>query len=272
MTFAGKRVLITGGSSGIGLATARDFCAAGAQVVLVSRDPARLKQAADSLSPAGGSPAVRTYAADVTDAAQIRGVVEAAAAELGPPDILLNVAGETHPGYVQEISPEIFRRMMEVNYFGTVNTTQAALPFMLKRKSGHIVNVASFGAIINLFGYTAYGASKYAVRGFSEALRAEMKLHGIRVSVVYPPDTQTPQLAYENQFKPPETFAITRLGRVLSPEEVAGEILNGVRRNKFIIIPGWETKLLYWAVKFLGTWVHPVIDYLAAHAQTKERT
>ena len=274
MTFAGKRVFITGGSSGIGLATARKFWEAGAQVILVSRDPVRLKQAADSLDPGGSrrGPSAFTYPADVTDAAQIKDVVDTAAAEIGPLDLVINSAGDARPGYVEQLDQEIFRRMMDVNYFGTVNTNRAALPHLLAQKSGHIVNIASFAAIITLFGYTAYGASKYAVRGYSEALRAEMKLHGIRVSVVYPPDTQTPQLAYENQFKPPETFAITRLGRVLSPEEVAAEILNGVRRNKFIIIPGWETKLLYLAVKFLGTWVHPVIDYLAAHAQTKERT
>lgn len=272
MSFVGKRVLITGGSSGIGLATARKFYEAGAQVILVSRTRARLKQAADSLNSAAGGLPVRTYPADVTDAAQIQGVVEAAAADLGPPDILINCAGEAHPGYVQELSPEIFRRMMEVNYFGTVHTTQAALAHLLERGSGHIVNVASFGAIITLYGYSAYGASKYAVRGYSEALRAELKPHGIRVTVVYPPDTQTPQLAYENQFKPPETFSIARLGRVLPPEDVAAEILHGVQKNKFMIIPGWDTKLLYWAVKFLGTWVHPVLDTLAAQGRTGERT
>jgi 3-dehydrosphinganine reductase len=272
MKFVGKRVLITGGSSGIGLAAARKFYEAGAEVILVSRNPERLKQAADSLGPAAGGQSVHTYPADVTDAAQIKNVVDAAAAELGPPDILINSAGGAHPGYVQELGLDIFRRMMEVNYFGTVHTNQAVLPHLLAQKSGHIVNIASFGAIITLFGYSAYGASKYAVRGYSEALRAEMKAHGIRVSVVYPPDTQTPQLAHENQFKPPETFAITRISRLRSPEDVAADILNGVQRNKFIILPGFDTKLFYWAIKFLGTWVHPVLDTLAAQGRTRERT
>ena len=99
----------------------------------------------------------------------------------GPPDLLVNSAGVAHPGYFQELDLNIFHWMMEVNYFGTVYMTKEVIPSMLKRGSGYIVNISSMAGFVGTFGYTAYGGSKFAVRGFSDVLRAEMKIHGIGV-------------------------------------------------------------------------------------------
>jgi 3-dehydrosphinganine reductase len=104
---------------------------------------------------------------------------------------------------------------------------------------------------IGTFGYTAYGASKFAVRGFSDALRAEMKLHNIGVALVFPPDTQTPQLEYETKIKPAETKALAGNTKVMTAEQVAVEIIKGIGRGKYLILPGFESKLLY---RINGIW------------------
>jgi 3-dehydrosphinganine reductase len=145
------------------------------------------------------------------------------------------------------------------------------VPGMVKRKSGHIVNISSIAGFLGFFGYTAYSGSKYAVRGLTDILRAEMKPLGVRVSIVYPPDTQTPQLEFDNATKPFETKAITDSGSILSPEEVAQSIFNGILKNKYIILPGFEGKLLYWASGWLGTGVYPIMDMLIRNAQKNHK-
>jgi 3-dehydrosphinganine reductase len=138
---------------------------------------------------------------------------------------------------------------------------------MIKRGSGHIVNISSIAGFLGVYGYTAYGASKYAVRGFSDVLRAEMKPLGIQVSVVFPPDTDTPQLAYENQFKPPETKELAGNAHAVSPEIVAKAILRGVARRQYVIIPGFEGKLYYWLGGLVGTGLYPIMDLMVAQAR-----
>jgi 3-dehydrosphinganine reductase len=140
---------------------------------------------------------------------------------------------------------------------------------MIERKSGYIVNISSMAGFLGVFGYTAYGASKYAVRGFSDALRAEMKPHGIGVSVVFPPDTDTPQLSYEKQFKPAETKELTGSGGMMDPERVAKIILSGIERGKYLILPGIENKIIYRLSGILVNTVYPVMDWLIAQAQNK---
>jgi 3-dehydrosphinganine reductase len=268
MNLSGKTALITGGSSGIGLATARLLAASGTRCGLLARDPARLQTAVESL------PAVQTgphlaLPADVTDSQQVQQAVERLISEIGSPDILVNCAGVAHPGYVQDLPLEIYHQMMDVNYFGAVIVTKAILPAMLARCSGHIVNIASMVAFVNVFGYTAYGASKFALRGFSDALRHEMKPHGITVSIVYPPDTDTPQLAYENQFKPPELkMLLPELG-TLQPEQVAQTIVRGIQRRQQVILPDFGTHLLFVLNNLLGTKTYAVVDFFLARALKK---
>jgi 3-dehydrosphinganine reductase len=207
----------------------------------------------------------------VSSERQVSEAIARLVAEAGLPDLVINSAGITHPGYVQELSLDIFREMMEVNYFGTVYVTKAVLPGMLERGSGHIVNIASLAGVVGVFGYTAYGASKYAVRGFTDALRAEVKGLGIDVSIVFPPDTDTPQLAYENEFKPPETKALSNLNSILPPDKVARAILDGIRRRRYVILPSFDSKLTYWLVSLAGTLAYPAMDWLVARARRRIR-
>lgn len=273
MKFKDRCVLITGGSSGIGLAIAKNLAKEGAHLMLLARNEARLKSAEATLAAEKIDPGQRitTFSVDVRDHATVEKTVEHIESQIGPLDYLINSAGVTHPGYFQELDLDIFRLMMDVNYLGTVNVTRAVIPGMIERRSGHIVNISSIAGFLGVFGYTAYGASKYAVRGFSDVLRAEMKPHGIRVSVVFPPDTQTPQLEYENQFKPHETKALSGNSSVLPPEEVARVTVNGILKNKYVILPGFDGKLLYWLSGWLGTGVYPIMDMMIRNARKNHK-
>ena len=142
-----------------------------------------------------------------------------------PYDILINSAGIAYPGKFVDMDPEIFKNVMDVNYLGTVYLTKLILPGMIERKNGYIVNISSLAALIGIYGYTAYAPSKYAVRGFSRCLRSEVKPHGIDVSVVLPPDTDTPQLAFEHSIIPEITKKINQSGSVMSAEKVANIII-----------------------------------------------
>lgn len=261
-----KVAFITGGSSGIGLALARLLAANGAHVWIAARDRVRLESALREVESARASGEQRCgfVSADLSVASEASEAVSKVMESAGHPDVVVNSAGVAHPGYVQDLSLDIFRRMMETNYFATVYVTKAVLPGMIERRSGQIVNISSMAGFTGVFGYTAYGASKFAVTGFSEALRAEMKPHGVRVSLVFPPDTDTPQLAYENQFKPPETKAVSGTARALSAERVARAILRDAGRGRFLILPGMEARLFYILItKLPRSLVFAVMDWLA---------
>ncbi len=261
-----KFVLVTGGSSGIGLATARALAAQAANVWLVARRPELLETALAKVK----ASAIRagqhfgTVSADLSNPAQASAAIERIVRQTGVPDVLINSAGAAHPGYVQELTPEIFRWMMDANYFSTVYATKAVLPGMMLRRSGHIINISSAAGFLGVFGYTAYGASKFALGGFSEVLRAEMKRYKIRVSVVYPSDTQTPQLDYETRFKPPETKAISGHVSAMKPEQVARAIVRQAARGKFSIFASSDVRMFYILNKHLPkALVFAVLDAMA---------
>ena len=270
----GKIGLVTGGSSGIGLATACLLAQKGAHVWLLARPGEKLAEALKKVKPAAQEPgqSCGMLETDVTSEKQVNHAISEVIRLIGLPDLVINSAGVAHPGYVQDTDLKIFHWMMDVNFFGTVNVTKALLPGMIERGSGYIVNISSMAGFLGVFGYTAYGASKYAVRGFSDVLRAEMKPHGIGVSVVFPPDTDTPQLAYEEQFKPSETRALTASGGMMSAESVAKAILTGIERGKYLILPGIENKLIYRLSGIFSDAVYPVMDWLITQAQRKNKS
>ena len=271
MPFDGKVALVTGGSSGIGLAIARALAGRGAHVWAVARDQAKLEGALAQFRQAGPAGRHGIVSVDVSKADEAAAAVAAVTEAVGAPDYVFNCAGVAHPGYFQDLDIDIFRWHMEVNYFGTVNVCKAVVPAMIARRSGHITNISSVAGFLGVFGYTAYGASKYAVRGFSDVLRAEMKPLGIRVSVVFPPDCDTPQLAYENQFKPHEAKYITSTSQCLAPSEVARSIVSGVERGRYTILPGMEGKLIYRLTGLIPGAVYPIMDFLIARAQRNGR-
>jgi len=253
MDFEGKNVLISGGSSGIGFCLAKRFTARGANVCLLARREGFLRKAQASLlrktSEVFLKEFTKTNSQDISiisaDVSDYQNLKKALSDKLDKVDILINSAGIAYPGEFVNLDPKIFENVMQVNYLGTVYLTKLIVPGMIKRKSGYIVNIASLASLIGIYGYTAYAPSKYAVRGFSRCLRSELKPFGIDVSVVLPPDTDTPQLEFELSIIPEITRKINQSGKIMSPEKVADCIIKGMNRRRFTIIPGFEGKLLY---------------------------
>lgn len=271
ISYNGKLALITGGTSGIGYALANELVNAGCSVAILARRKEMLNSAVSSLSKSNLSDQQKIIPiqADVVKRAELNQELDAFTGAYGIPDMVINSAGVAHPGTFTSLKPEIFDWMMDVNYFGTVNVLKNLVPGMQKRRSGTIVNISSIAGFIGLYGYTAYGASKFAVSGFSDALRSELKPHGINVSVVFPPDTKTPQLEYESKYKPFITKELAGSANLMSSEVVAREILKQVNRKKYIILPGSEGKLLYFAHNLLGGGLYPVMDFLIRQAIRK---
>lgn len=266
--FAGQLVLITGGSSGIGLALARQLAGEGARIWILARHPDAMESAVKSLASVNGNkPGM--LAADVTDWKLVQGAVKRLMDEAGVPDILVNCAGASHPGYIQETPLETYREMMDLNYYGTVHMVQALLPGMLARGSGYIVNFSSMAGFLAPFGYAAYVPSKYAVRGFSDSLRLELKPQGIDVSVVFPPDTDTPGMANENKTKPYETLEAFS-STLVKADKVAKAVVNGMRRRQYVILPGTEAGMTYRLMFLMGNGIYPIFDMLLAQARRKK--
>ena len=264
-----QHVLITGGSSGIGLALAQRAVAAGARVSLVARDPAKLAAAANALRAATPGAAVFTASADVARENEINPALAAAALALGPVDVLIASAGIAQPGYFETIPVDVFERTMAVNYFGAVYALKAVVPAMRARRHGAIVLVSSGAGLHGFFGYTAYAPSKFALRGLAESLRAELADTGVRVSIVYPPDTDTPQLAEENRTKPAETKAVTAGGGLWTADAIARVTLDGVARGRFSITPGLPVTALAWVGGILAPWLRWSFDRAARRARSR---
>ena len=271
-SFEGTLTLITGGSSGIGLALAKQLVQAGADVFILARNKERLQTAVETIKLVAVNPDQRigSLNADITDYKHLEELLTGWVEQEGIPDFVFNSAGVAHPGYFEELDIEIFHWMMDVNYHGMVNVTKVLLPYMRNRGSGHIINISSEAGFIGVFGYTAYGASKYAVRGFSDALRAEMKPLGINISIIFPPDTDTPQLAYENKFKPYETKVIASSSKALTADIVAERTLKGVLKNKYMIIPSLEGRIFYRLSSILKHTTYMIMDLMVKSARRKK--
>jgi 3-dehydrosphinganine reductase len=273
ISFEGKLALVTGGSSGIGLAIARKIVNYGGDVAILARRQEMLDIAISEIEKHRQSANQRIIEikADVTEYDELQTALTKFTLASGVPDIVINSAGVARPGNFSALPVDIFHWMMDVNYFGTVNVLKNLVPEMQKRKSGTIVNISSIAGFIGVYGYTAYGASKYAVAGFTDALRAELKPYNIQVSVVFPPDTDTPQLEYEDQFKPFITREIAGSAKLMSADFVADEIIRGFSKRNYVILPGGEGKLLYFAHHLLGRTLYPVMDIMVRSSIQKLR-
>lgn len=269
--FNNKVVYITGGSSGIGLATAKALAAEGAHVIIFARRQDRLEQALEEIKARRVSSSQRFACRqmDVSIWGEVKTVMSAAVAEFGVPDVLINCAGRAYPRIFEEVTYEQFDETMKINLYGIWHTTSVLVPYM-KQRGGHIVNVSSIAGFIGLFGYTDYSASKFAIIGLSEALRSELKRYGIMVSVLCPPDTDTPGFHEENKTKPEETRAISASARLMQPEEVAHALLKGMKKGERYIIPGFDGKMIFLLKRLFPGLVEFVMDSTIKKVQSKK--
>lgn len=241
-----RNVVVTGGSSGIGLATALAYVARGCDVAIVGRSADKLAAAEARLRTDGtAEQRVAVRRADLANFESAREAIDSLAADGFVPDILVNSAGVIVPGEFATMPLENFESNIDNGYWSVVYPCRAAVPHLLERGSGHIVNVSSVAGYLGIYGYTGYSSAKFAVMGFTEALRFEMKPVGIGVHVVCPPDTDTPALAYERTLRPKETDAIAGSIKPIAAEKVAEAIVRGVERGKYYIIPDAASSLYF---------------------------
>jgi 3-dehydrosphinganine reductase len=260
-SLAGAHVLITGGSAGIGLEVARAALAKGAHVSIVARDTERLAGAEDALEREVGDPArVAAEPADVTDPESLARALPLLTAQLGPVDVLVANAGAAVPGHFEQLPLDVFRSQMDLNYFGVLHAVQAVLPSMIERRSGHLVLVSSAAGLVGVYGYSAYSPTKFAVRGLAETLRAELRPFGILAACAYPPDTDTPGLARENETKPAATVSFSASIKVRSSAVVAKAIVRGIEKDKLTITADPSTAFVARASGLIGPYLRRTMD------------
>lgn len=240
----GIGALVIGASYGIGLATADLFVNKGLHVGILARNRDQLAAAEASLkSSAGAGQVIAARAADATDPNALQQAVDELSAALGGISLVVHCVGRAVPQYFHQISHAQFDTTMKTNLYSAWYAVKAVEPHL--SQGGHIVIVSSICGFLGVYGYSDYCASKFALVGLAESLDQELEEKNIRISIVYPPDTDTPGYVEENKTKPKETLAVSANAKLLSAEAVALDIVKGISKNRRIIIPGADGKLTY---------------------------
>ncbi|AIY46006.1 SDR family oxidoreductase [Mycolicibacterium fortuitum] len=261
--FQGRRCLITGAASGIGRATALALAAQGAELYLTDRDEVGLAQTVDDAKALGADVPVHR-ALDISDYDQVAAFAADIHAAHSSMDVVMNIAGISAWGTVDQLTHQHWRSMIDVNLMGPIHVIETFLPPMVQaRRGGHLVNVSSAAGIVALPWHSAYSASKYGLRGLSEVLRFDLARHRIGVSVVVPGAVktglvQTVQIAGVDREDPNVQKWVDRFaGHAISPEKAADKILAGVQRNRFLIYTSADIRALY-AFKRVAWWPYSV--------------
>jgi NAD(P)-dependent dehydrogenase (short-subunit alcohol dehydrogenase family) len=223
----GKVVVITGGSSGIGHATALMMARAGARVAIVARDEVKLADTVQEIREEGGE--VRSFSADLTDLDACDAVIEKIFDEMGDIQVLVNNAGRSIRRAIAASYDRFhdFERCMQLNYFGSLRLIMRALPGMTKRRSGHIINISSIGVLSNAPRFSAYVSSKAALDAFSRCAASEFSDSGVSFTTINMPLVRTPMIAptriYENvpTISPDEAAAMVKQAIIYKPQRIA---------------------------------------------------
>ena len=256
MEIKGKVVIVTGASSGIGEATARQFGREGANVVLAARRVDRLEALAREIGAMGTGAKPLVVAADLSKLEDIQALIDQTLETFGRIDVLVNNAGFGRLDWLENLDPKKdIEAQFDVNVLGVVQTTRQALPIMIKQRSGHIINMCSMAGLVATPTYTIYAASKHAVHGFSEALRREVKPWGIDVSMIYPGGVKT-EFGEHAGIKR-KTKATTPKFLLLSAEDVGRAVVQLVRHPRAMQVIPW-----LWSLTALLNKLFPsVVDY-----------
>ncbi|HMK62080.1 MAG TPA: SDR family NAD(P)-dependent oxidoreductase [Acidimicrobiales bacterium] len=234
--FEGTRVLVTGGSSGIGAGLAQAFAAAGATVGIVARRRDRLSSVLELCR--ASAPASRMWVADLADDAAVDRLAADAVQELGGIDILVNNAGIPKRRHVTRLDAATVEAVMRINYLSPVRLTLALLPHMLERRSGHVVSVSSVAAPLSSPGEAAYDASKAALAVFNEAMAVDLWDSGIKVTVVYPGVVDT------ELFSLPDNDPFTAGVEAIAVDEAVSAIMDAIARQELAVyVPAWFSDL-----------------------------
>jgi NAD(P)-dependent dehydrogenase (short-subunit alcohol dehydrogenase family) len=248
----GKRCLITGAASGIGRATAIAAVGQGAELFLTDRNGEGLERVAAGIRDAGGT--VSHFATvDLVDHEAVvafAGEVHTIAPSM---DVVMNIAGISTWGRIEQLEHEHWRRTIEINLMGPISVLECFVPPMIEAgRGGHVVNVSSVAGLFGLPWHAPYSASKFGLRGVSEVLRFDLRKHGIGVSLVCPGAVKTPLVGTveivgvdRNSPKMRRLIALFER-RAVSPEKVAEEILDGIERNRYMVFTSPDGRFLHW--------------------------
>jgi 3-dehydrosphinganine reductase len=268
--FNGKVAVVCGGSKGIGKETARLIVQLGGSVCLIARGEQALGETASELDALRNSDDqfVDSFACDASDFDAIKIGLDGFVEQRGTPDYLINVVGYAYPQYLEQLTLADFQRNMDINYYGQLAPTLVLLPYFIKAKGGHVTFVSSISGFLATMGYATYAPTKFALVGLAEVLRHEMKPYHIDVSILYPPDTDTPGFELENQTKPPETAMLSETAKLLPPEKVADAFIKGLLKRRFHIVVG-EGQWIWPVKRIFPSLVNLIIDQDYAKARKK---
>jgi len=266
-----KTVVITGGSSGIGLAIAKKYSQQGNNIVLLARNQERLNSAVKACEQEmlNTEQKILAISVDINNKVALTQCVEKVHAYIGHPDIIVLSAGIIDCKQMVEQSDEAFEAILQTNLIGSRLVAKAFLPTMISKKRGQICFVASLGGLISTYGYSAYGASKFALIGLAGALRKELTEFNIGVSALCPGEVDTEMTANEADFILPQTRLVKDLGGTLSPEYVANVAVKGIQRNHFIIVPGFKSKSAYWFSRVFPSFFATVMQWVIRFSSRK---
>ncbi|HYV95087.1 MAG TPA: SDR family NAD(P)-dependent oxidoreductase [Chitinophagales bacterium] len=239
-----KRILITGGSSGIGFALAKKFAAEKNNIIIVARDMIRMERAKKEISMLDSSVEVDCFSADLSKEHECNLVCNLIKKKFSSLDVLVNNAGDILCGRFEDPDLAEMKRSFNLNYWGMALMTRELIPLLEKSITPHIIFMSSIAGYTGLFGYSHYAPAKFAVTGLAECLRMELKDKKISVSVVFPPDTDTPMLGYEHEHTLRESRALSAGAKVMSVDTVAEKIYRGYLKRKFEIYCNGEGKLI----------------------------
>jgi 3-dehydrosphinganine reductase len=259
-----KTVLVTGGSSGIGKSICLALATAGASVTILARDPEKMGRTVAELE-SQRQRADQRFCSRVVDLRDFD-ATQKCIAELeyeSPVSCLINSAGVALPGKIIDQPVRIIADTINTNLLGCIHTVKAVLPGFCSRNAGHIINISSVAGFVGVFGYSSYCSSKFGLTGFSEAIRAELKRHNIRVSLVCPPETDTPMLAKERELQPVESRRISASAGMMSPEQVAAKTLEGAARGEIYIFPNLMSRLSFAAKSYMPGMLNRYLNYLS---------
>ena len=248
-----KTCFITGGMSGLGRALAAQYLQRGADVAIfdlqVNGD---VLQALESHRQSAAQKIV-AYAASVTDSEELSGAVQQAVMAIGPPELAISSAGIQRAQPFEQLSGDDFEQVVQVNLFGSRNFAAAVLPSM--RQGSRLALVASMAGFTANYSYAAYGASKFGVIGLGRVLRMEYRPRGIDVSLICPPEVDTPMVVDEQKNMHPASRKLKSIGGSLSLEEAITGILAGLDAGRAVIIPGGKAKLTYFCNRYLPDFI-----------------
>lgn len=241
--FRGKNVIVTGGSSGIGLAIAHALAGRGAHPALVARNKSKLEAARKEIH--ARYPGIRCtiFPCDVGNAKQVHSTVARIRKNVGTIHGLVNNAGKSYPEYFEKIPSEVFDDLVRVDYLGSVYFTREVYEDM--PPESFIAFTSSVVGYMGVFGFSAYAGPKFAQIGFAESLWHEARAREIHVCVLCPPDTKTPGFEDEEKGKPEETRKLSESASLMTPEDVAHRFLNALSKKRFLINVNWQSALFY---------------------------